>query len=82
MGKIFYQDKKKPWKHICITSSNYEKNWFFYIKRTPNNKFMKRPRFHAMINLFLVSFWRDNSKVKIGIGFGKKHKEIIIAGLL
>ena len=82
MGKMFYQNKKQPWKHICTTTMNYEKRMFFSFKRTPNNKFMRKPRFHAMINLFFVSFWRDNSKVVVGIGFGKKHYILVIASLI
>lgn len=70
---LIYQNKQKPWKHVAIMSNHYEKLFFFKVQRTPNNKWMKRPRFHAMINLFFVSFWRDNSNLRIGVGVGKKH---------
>ena len=79
---MIYQNKEKPWKHICTMTNNYNKYIFFNIKRTPNNKFMKPPRFHAMVNLFFVSFWRDNSNVRIGIGLGKKHYSLNIHSLI
>jgi len=79
---MIYQNKNKPWKHICVSKSRFEKNLFFRIAATPNNKWMKPPRFHAMINLFFVSFWRDNSKVSIGVGFGKHQWQLVISGLL
>ncbi|MES9681784.1 hypothetical protein ABWK22_02465 [Gottfriedia acidiceleris] len=70
---IIYQNKKKPWIHTCTMINNYQKSFFFKITPTPRNKWMKPPRFHAMINLFFVSFWRDNSNFRLGVGFGKKH---------
>src|SRR5699024_2443377 len=72
-----YQNKRKPWKWVATCVNRYEKVFFFRVKRTPNNKWQRRPRFHAMINLFILSFWRDNSNFKIGIGFGKRHYSLI-----
>lgn len=73
-----YQDKDQPWRQVVITPCKFEKSFFFRFKWAPNNKFMTPPRFHAMINLFLFSFWRDNSKVCLGVGLGKKHWQIVI----
>ena len=77
MSVVLYQNKKKPWKFIVITKSNYERSFFFRISRVPNNHWLMRPRFFAHINLFFISFWRDNSNFKIGIGFGKKHISLL-----
>jgi hypothetical protein len=71
-----YQNKEKPWKNIYTMVNNYEKSVFFHLKPVPNNTWLKRPRFFAHINLFIVSFWRDNSNLRFGIGFGKKQFSI------
>jgi hypothetical protein len=73
----FYQNKEKPWKWIATRKECYEKNIFFHMSKVPNNHWLKRPRFFAHINLFFVSFWRDNSNLKFGIGFGKVQYSLI-----
>jgi hypothetical protein len=70
---VFYKNKEKPWKSIYTHTHKYEKPFFFYVKRVPMNKWLLPPRVFLMINLFLISIWRDNTKFYLGIGFGKTH---------
>jgi hypothetical protein len=79
---LLYRNKEKPWEHICLRKSEYLKHFFFKVKATPNNKFMTPPRFHAMINLFFISFWRDNSNVCLGVGLGKKQWQIVFHDII
>jgi hypothetical protein len=73
-----YQNKQKPWKHVATRLDTYQKVFFFKVKPVPNNKWLMRPRFHAMINLFFFSFWRDNSGFRLGVGLGKKHYSLVV----
>ena len=74
---VLYQNKKISWKWIVIRLENYEKNVFFHVRRAPNNHWLRKPRFFAHINLFFFSFWRDNSNLKFGVGFGKRQYSLI-----
>lgn len=71
-----YQNKEKSWKWIHARMYTYRKPVFFHLKPVPNNTWLKRPRFFAHINLFFVSFWRDNANLRFGIGLGKKQYSI------
>jgi hypothetical protein len=74
---LLYQNKKEPWRHICIRKTEYEKHLFFNVKRVPNNKWLTPPRVFMHINLFLFSLWRDNANFCIGLGFGKKQFQLV-----
>ena len=77
---VIYHDKKKSWRHISTRVCNYEKNIFFKVSKTGfksrRTATRRLPRYHAMINLFLISYWRDNSNFRVGIGLGKKQYSI------
>ena len=51
----------------------YNAPFYFNVRAAPNNHWMHRPRFFAYINLFFVSYARDNSGFRLGIGIGKRH---------
>jgi hypothetical protein len=74
--KNIWRNKKVPWKWISVGKEEYNKPFFFHYNPVPNNKWMWHPRAFIWINLFLISFWRDNSNVRIGIGFGRTQYSI------
>lgn len=77
---MIYCDKEKTWRHISLRACNYQKPIFFKVSKTGfksrRTKTRRLPRYHAMINLFLVSYWRDNSNFRIGVGLGKRQYSI------
>lgn len=66
---LLYQDKKKPWIHAVTRLYKYEKHVFFHFNKV-KNELSNTPHF-AHINLFFVSYWRDNVNIRYGIGLGK-----------
>lgn len=77
---VIYHDKNKTWRHISARIETYQKHVFFNVTKTGfksrKTKTKTLPRYHAMINLFFLSYWRDNSNFRLGIGFGKKQLSI------
>lgn len=71
--KILWKNKKIPWNTLIFDRRKYNSNFFFYISRTPQNTWMWYPRIFLWFNLFLISYHRDNSNIRIGFGFGKTH---------
>lgn len=70
---ILFHSKKISWHWVTLKFENIGKPFYFKVSRVKNNHWLWRPRFFAYINLFLVSFWRDNSSLCFGVGFGKNH---------
>lgn len=75
--KILWKNKKIAWNWLGLDKAIFGTLFFFYVSRAPQNHWMWHPRLFIWFNFLFISFHRDNSSIKFGIGFGKNHWQLI-----